>query len=75
MGIPLRPAPDEMIRAERRALLRADAQIGCPISGSEAENICSVWALPLLTPAVIRKHSSALVPDRAMEAWYNSSIA
>src|SRR5262249_12201284 len=25
MGIPLRPAPDEMIRAERRALLRADA--------------------------------------------------
>ena len=57
MGIPLRSAPDEMIRAERRALLRADAQIGCPISGSEAVNICSVWALPLLTLAVIRKHS------------------
>ena len=50
MGIPPRPAPDEMIRAERRALLRADAsalrdadreivvlvdaQIGCPISGA-----------------------------------------
>jgi len=25
MGIPLRPASDEMIRAERRALVRADA--------------------------------------------------
>ena len=50
MEIPPRPAPDEMIRAERRALLRAvtakslreadrevvlvDAQIGCPISGA-----------------------------------------
>jgi len=48
---------------------------GSPLSGASRKNIAHSEPYLPLTQAVIRRLHSALVTDRAMEAWYHPSIA
>ena len=84
---PRRPMADLLLRADARGRdcgvheeLTAGVVLGRSAFGGKPENMCTFRALPPLTPSGDSEAFTELAyrrqsTHRAMEAWYNPSIA